>query len=383
LPIERSVYRELLGALGQGTSVVRATIVAAWGSTPREVGAKMLVLPDGQIRGTIGGGCGEAEVWQIAQEVLRDGQARRVHIDLTEPLDSDGGKVCGGRFDVALELWNATSSQEVCQRLQGSFDRSGLRLVTYLGPRPAQQWRRKSAGDPTPLSGWTPGQTVALPLVNAEQPFPVGLLETLESVESAQLVGHGAFDFFVDVLPNPMRLVIAGAGHIARPLCEMAALCGYQVIVVDDRDVYARADLFPSAHEVVCADFTETFKSMRWDHSTSAVLVTRGHKHDEDCLRAIAGQPMGYLGMIGSKRRVRAVKDSLMSEGLNTDWLDSLYAPIGLDIGAQTPEEIAVCILAEMIQVRRGGTASSLRSKRPRRISASPLENCLDGPPGA
>jgi xanthine dehydrogenase accessory factor len=166
--------------------------------------------------------------------------------------------------------------------------------------------------------------------------------------------------FFVDILGQAPDLVIAGAGHIARPFCEMASICGYRVAVVDDRGDYARSDFFPRAQRVICDDFARAFQEYPWGSLSHVVLITRGHKHDEECLRQLIGKELAYIGMIGSRRRTRAVLDELAAEGVRPEWLTKIYAPIGIDIGAQTPEEISVAILAEMINVRRGGRARSL-----------------------
>ena len=158
LPQETQLYWELLDELERSGAVARATIVKTWGSTPRETGAKMLVTPSGAIRGTVGGGCGEAEVWQEAKKVLQDGQSRRLHIDLTEDTDSDNGKVCGGRFDVFIELWRDQGDLrlELKRALETSRE---IVLATYLGPERRATWKKPQANDPqgSALSGRLPG----------------------------------------------------------------------------------------------------------------------------------------------------------------------------------------------------------------------------------
>ena len=134
LPQERQLYQELMKQLEGGLPVARATLVQAWGSTPREVGAKMLVYPDGSIRGTVGGGCGEAEVWQAAMDSLAQRRPQRVEVDLTEDQSSDSGKVCGGRFEVFIDVWEAPIPLP-------DPDEEAV-LVTYLGPEPLRGWRK-------------------------------------------------------------------------------------------------------------------------------------------------------------------------------------------------------------------------------------------------
>lgn len=345
-----------------------ATVVRAWGSTPREVGAKMLVDADGSIAGTIGGGCGEAEVWQEAQEVLTDGRTREVHVDLTEALDTDDGKVCGGRLDVLVDLWSPEHKHlsELIRRLTGGLEQGGtVAVLTRLGPSGPPAWKSPRPTDPRAgerllyLSSGELHGTLGAPELDAE------LLSRLPG-RGHRVESVGGVDVFVELLEAPAELIIAGAGHIARPLTRMATLCGYEVTVVDDREAFAAPRWFPEAARVICRPFAEVFEGLEVTARTHIVLVTRGHKHDEECLRAVLHRPWAYLGMIGSRRRTGAVLADLAREGVCDKLLARIHAPIGLDIGAETPEEIAVAILAELIKVRRGGQAASLQ-RRPER----------------
>lgn len=348
LPQERQLYWELLNRAQAGQTLVRATLVHAWGSTPREVGAKMLIYSDGSIHGTIGGGCGEAEVWQEAQMCLVDGQPRRVEVDLTEDEHSHTGKVCGGRFEVFLDRWGPDSSLGPLR--QGLNSPQSSLLLTCLGAVPRRSWR--NAQPPSPTGPVKPG-AIRL-LTEPEQPY-----WNPQDVLRPRVVVVDGVEYFLDPLTQGLELVIAGAGHIARPLAAMASLCGYRTVVVDDRDEYARPEYFPGA-QVVCTELASFFQDYVVHAGSHVVLVTRGHKHDEECLRQLAGRRPAYLGMIGSRRRARAVFEDLQQEGIESSWLDMIYSPVGLDLGALTPEEIAVSILSEMILLRRGGNGGSL-----------------------
>lgn len=175
-------------------------------------------------------------------------------------------------------------------------------------------------------------------------------------------VPPGALELYVERVVPPADLVIVGAGHIAQPLSRIGALLGFRVMVVDDRPDFARRDRFPDADRVVVADFTEPFAGIPIGPRSHVVLVTRGHRHDYDCVRALAraGAEPAYVGMIGSRRRVRAAFEQLAAEGFDEERLARIHAPIGLDIGAETPAEIAVAIAAEMILATRGGTGEPL-----------------------
>lgn len=163
----------------------------------------------------------------------------------------------------------------------------------------------------------------------------------------------------------PAELVIVGAGHVARPLCEVGALLGFRVTVLDDRPEFATRERFPLAAEVRPADFADPFRGIRITPRTFLVLVTRGHKYDFEALRGILLGPAlpAYVGMIGSRRRTRAALEALAAEGITADRLRAVHAPIGLDVGAETPEEIAVSIAAELVMIRRGGTGQPLRDR--------------------
>ncbi|MGH7542748.1 MAG: XdhC family protein [Gemmatimonadota bacterium] len=167
---------------------------------------------------------------------------------------------------------------------------------------------------------------------------------------------------FVERVAPPAELVVVGAGHIARPLSRIGALLGFLVTVVDDRPDFARRDRFPDADRVVVGDFADPFAGIPIGPRSHIVLVTRGHRYDYDCLRALAraGARPAYVGMIGSRRRVRAAFEQLAAEGFDEERLARIHAPIGLDIGAETPAEIAVAIAAEMILATRGGTGEPL-----------------------
>lgn len=172
---------------------------------------------------------------------------------------------------------------------------------------------------------------------------------------------HEGRTFWVEVLGAPPTLLIVGAGHIALPLAALGRMCDFRVVVLDDRPAYANRARFPDADEVLAEPFTEALRRLPLHSDCYIVLVTRGHSHDVEALVELLDRPHAYIGMVGSRRRVRAVWDLLERErGVARELLGRVYAPIGLDIGAENPAEIAVAIMAELILVRRGGTAQPL-----------------------
>ena len=171
------------------------------------------------------------------------------------------------------------------------------------------------------------------------------------------------YALYLEAHRPPPELVIVGAGHIARPLCTLGALLGFEVTVLDDRPEFATRERFPEAREVRRADFAAPLEGLTLGPRAHLVLVTRGHKYDFEALRDVLLRPVlpAYVGMVGSRRRTRAALTQLAREGIPPERLERIHAPIGLDLGAETPEEIAVAIAAELIKLRRGGTGRSLR----------------------
>lgn len=209
-----------------------------------------------------------------------------------------------------------------------------------------------------------------LPLADAAEP-PLPLADLAGAARAALARGLstttdlGDLRLFVEVQSPPAALIICGAGHVAVPLAAMAALCDFDVTVLDDRALYATPARFPAARQVIAGDFRQELRALRaqagFGARTALVLVTRGHQHDVDCLLEVLDDPLGYVGMIGSRRRIRAVFELLEREqGIDPARLARVHAPIGLDIGARTPAEIAVAILAEIVNVQRSGRAPGL-----------------------
>ena len=189
----------------------------------------------------------------------------------------------------------------------------------------------------------------------------------------------GPVELFVEVRRAVQELVVVGAGHIAQPMAHLGALLGFKVTVLDDRPDFATRERFPDADRLLRADFSDPFADVRLHERSHLLLVTRGHKYDYECLvRALRTDPApAYIGMIGSRRRVRATYVQLIDEGIEHELIDRIHAPVGLDIGAETPEEIAVSVAAELVMLHRGGTGRSL--KEVERVSERFFERPADG----
>lgn len=185
-----------------------------------------------------------------------------------------------------------------------------------------------------------------------ENGFVMAHEEELKAVRDSGLRTVGGSSVYAELLGNEKKIVVCGAGHVSMPIISIGKIMGMRVTVIDDRLKFADNAIAQGADEVKFKEFEDALSEIDGDEDTFFVIVTRGHRYDKECLRSIAQKPHAYIGMIGSRRRVKIVKDDLAAEGISREVLDTVYTPIGLDIGAETPEEIAVAIMAEIIEVK-------------------------------
>src|SRR3989442_8434210 len=261
--MNREVFAAVAEALERGEAAALVTIVAAHGSTPQRVGAKMLVFADGRTVGTIGGGCYENDAFGKAREAILSRKPQLVRYELSDDFAQETGLICGGQMDV------------------------------YIEP----------------------------------------------------------------IEPSP-ELYIIGAGHVGYHLARLAHEVGFRVHVIDDREKFAHSERFPNAVEIVVDDIPAWIARANLQAHAYAVIVTRGHTNDLGALPALAPRDLRYLGLIGSRAKVARIYDALTEAQMPAELLKRVHAPIGLDIGAVTPQEIAVSILAELIAVKHGKIAS-------------------------
>jgi xanthine dehydrogenase accessory factor len=252
------LFDEIVRLRRLGQKCALATIVQVKGSIPSFESAKLLVREDGSMLGTIGGGCVEGEVWNVAREVIETEKPRHLHFSLGQDAAYDNGLICGGQLDVFVE----------------------------------------------------------------------------------------------PVVPQPTAIIF-GAGHISKSLAKVAGLAGFRTVVVDDREMFASRERFPDADEVYADEYENVFPQLSVNEMSYLIIVTRGHRDDMRILRWAVGTTARYVSMIGSKRKVINVIRELEKEGLPSNAFERIFSPMGLDIGAVTPEEIAVSVVAEMIAVRR------------------------------
>lgn len=334
------------GDTEKGETVALATLLHTKGSTPRSAGARMAVTRDGRVIGTVGGGCGEAEVIRASHAVLDDGRPRLLQVELTEDVTEEAEAACGGMMEVVVARWGQELVPVLDVLLRAGRGRRAVRLVTCVEPKRALGAMAAQADFGSALAGMSKIEAAALSAA-----LPPN--EAAAPQFTTQTVGGEKWTALIEDYPPAPLLLVCGGGHIAVPLCRMARELDFEVTVVDDRPSFADPARFPEGVRTICAPFDQALTGLPLDGRIYAVVVTRGHRHDLECVRQLLGRGAGYVGMIGSRRRVAGAFESLRTAGFSETVLAELHAPIGLDIGAETPAEIALSILAEVTEIRR------------------------------
>jgi xanthine dehydrogenase accessory factor len=351
------IYSEIVKALGKKEKMALATLISRVGSAPRAVGAKYLVKADGTSLGSIGGGCIEAEVWQGAQEVMEKGEGGVLHFKLTSEQLAEGGLICGGDIDIFLEpLREAFLNiyQEVMRIRQKGGAAFLATLVSVDGAFPEGKDSKvliKSSGEK--VGSLFAGEPLEQKILKDVVSF------SKEKKPKVMVLNSWREDLpwkKVEILLEPVfsepTVYLFGAGHISQQVAPLAKKVEFKVVVIDDREMFANRERFPEADEVVASEFEKCFEQLHIDESSYIVIVTRGHLYDGFVLEQAVQTNARYIGMIGSKKKIHILFQNLMKKGISREILSRVYAPIGIDINSETPEEIAVSIVAELIKVR-------------------------------
>lgn len=339
-----TLWGEVYQYLEQGEAVVVATVVDHSGSTPRTSGSKMLIHSDGRISGTIGGGALEGDVVRFALNLFSTrGGALRFY-DLNETTSTDDlDLICGGRMHVLMEYVPVDDRNlEIYRALKDAVRSSGSVLCVV-----------RLEGDDTDL---TVERTVLTAEGGAGGPAPLPP-ETIEMLRrhaadhpSASLLAIEDQRYVIEpVLPRQIVYVV-GAGHVSMEIAWLTNRVGFDTVVIDDRPEFAAKERFPTAAAVlVCPDYRQVFTDFDIGADSYIVIVTRGHRFDKEALAQALESKAGYIGMIGSARKRDTIYQALVSEGVDPGELTRVHCPVGLAIDAETPAEIAVSIIAELI----------------------------------
>jgi len=343
------IFIELNKFLEERKRLVLARIIRQVGSAPRGVGTKCLITEDGSLIGTIGGGFLEYRVQEKAKKTLKEGKSSIIHFQLTGEEVAKSEMLCGGIVDVYLEpvFPENRIAREVFQKINEMIlaGRKGT-LLTLVSEdiRCADGACRVLIQEDGSLIG-----NIGTILDNEKQRWQ-SLFE-VRKPGLIELVQGGPLIFVEPIRPDDV-LYLFGAGHVSTFVAPLAKMVGFSVVVIDDREEFANKDRFPGADELIVCPFFEAFYHIPIDFSVYIAIVTRGHIYDKDVLREALQRNPVYIGMIGSKRKRKIIYESLMEEGITNERLSQVHSPIGLDIGAETPEEIAVSIVAELVQAR-------------------------------
>jgi xanthine dehydrogenase accessory factor len=345
--------RELLATLSEnlktGQPVAWCRLVETRGSTPQKAGALMLVYPNGSQAGTLGGGCVEAEVKRQALARLHDRRSEIATFQLDSDYGWDDGLICGGRMRVLLvplvepEPGSRRYFLEQAQRAAaGEGITEAISLDRASGDLAAPSMHLfDHAGEPIASIG---GNADELAIVR----------ERLRPLSERPRPYVAAGMAYLPVLPR-CRLLIVGGGHVGKAVASLAAQLEFDVWVVDDRAEVVSADRFPDAERRIVGEIGPVLRDLEITSDTYCLIVTRGHNHDEEALYHLAGRRARYVGMIGSRRKIKLIFEDLLDKGISHEALQKVHAPLGIDIGSQTVPEIAVSICAELVAHRNRG----------------------------
>jgi len=353
----QDMYSEIVKALGRKEKLALATLITRVGSAPRGVGAKYLIKEDGTSLGSIGGGCVEAEVWQGAKEVMRKGKGGILHFELTSEQLAEGGLICGGNIDIFLEPLRGEFLdifQEVVRMKQKGGSAILATLISVDDAFPKGEDSKaliKASGER--MGFLLDGEELEQKILKEREAL---LREKKPRVLVLSSDRKDAPWDRMEVLLEPIlsepTVYIFGAGHISQQLSPLVKRVQFKVVIIDDREMFANRERFPEVDEVIVSEFEKCFDQLNIDDSSYIVIVTRGHLYDGFVLEQALKSNARYIGMIGSKKKIRTLYQNLMEKGIAKDALDRVHAPIGIDINSETPEEIAVSIVAELIKVR-------------------------------
>ncbi|MGD9018456.1 MAG: XdhC family protein [Desulfobacterales bacterium] len=343
----KTITETICNLLNAGQKMVVAKIVSQQGSTPRSAGSQMVITGNGYHSGTIGGGLLEAQIIEKGKAILNSGSRERfVSVDLNHQEIAAMGMICGGAVEVFLDHIAPTPKNiSLFSNWRWVMDnRENGYLITMIdtsGDGAADTERCIIRADGS-IEGTLLLTSEGREAVRREA-FSTSFIKTIQ-VENCTAIAEPSL--------KPKTAFLFGAGHVAQPTATIAAMAGFSVVVLDDRDAFANTERFPDAKAVVIPEFSRALDNLPIDDDAFVVIFTRGHLHDKEVLAQALKTSAGYIGMIGSRRKRNTIFQALIEEGFTDSDLKRVHSPIGLKIAAETPEEIAVSIVAEMIQKR-------------------------------
>ncbi len=358
------IFERIVQLLDQGEGLALATLCSRTGSAPRTAGARMIIRADGSIVGTIGGGLLEAQVQQAAAGLFQEKKPLVLEFTLTGRDASETDMLCGGNVQILIDWLDA--GDDNCRQVYAALlaARAARRRAWLLTAIPEETGRTRRCL--VQEAGPAVGEASLANLVGVGAGSPVGLFgarahdggEQPDIASSRQpvLVQYQEQRLLVEPILGAGTVYILGAGHISQQLAPLVKLVGFTAVVLDDRPDFANRERFAGADQLIVLDYFErALAGLPIGSDSYLVIVTRGHLHDKTVLAQALRTGAGYIGMIGSRRKRELVYRALAEEeGFTEQELARVHSPIGLNIGAESPEEIAVSIVAELIQARAG-----------------------------
>ena len=320
--------------------IALATVVQTWGSAPRKVGAKMSIMPGGQISGSVSGGCVEGAVFEVGAEVLETGKPQLLHFGVADDTAWEVGLACGGIIEVFVEPLHVPSFDLMKSIIEA--DRAGDSVTIIQGPE-AKLGQKLTIG--------RDGQTVGT--------LGDGLDELAVAAARASIHPRRAWltdevEVFVDTIRPSRTLIMVGGVHIAVALTSMAKLLGYNTIVVDPRRAFGSEARFPHVDTLIQAWPKKAFADIEITPETAVAMLTHDPKIDDPALQVVLNSPAFYIGALGSSKTQAKRRERLQEMGFSEETIGRIHGPIGLDIHASTPEEIALSVMAEVVKAQRG-----------------------------
>jgi len=344
-------YHHLYQSLREGRELVIATIIDNSGSTPRGSGSKMAIYADGSLSGTIGGGAVEGDVIQRGLHLFDGGGAQIMTYDLnTKSLVEGMDLICGGQIRVLTEYVAAnTDNLSIYQCLIDEMARSKPAFLV-AGVRQVGDRLHVARSVYTSDDQWRG-------VLPQNHDLEVVLEKEKILLNTSSLIEHDDIFYVIEKIEPPDTIYLVGGGHVAKEISVIAGIVGFQTIVFDDRAEFANKRRFATAAAVhVSPGFDDIFRNYTIHDTSYVVIVTRGHRYDREVLAQALRTDAGYIGMIGSRKKRASIYKSLIEEGFTPDELEKVFCPIGLPIHAETPAEIGVSVVAQLIQHKAGRT---------------------------
>lgn len=337
----RDILPDLENWQAQNKEIALATVIETWGSSPRRAGASMAITPDGKITGSVSGGCVEGAVFDAGVEVLKSKRPQLLHFGVADETAWEVGLACGGSIDIFVKPLESAFFHALHSTLQD--EEPAVVATVVRGPDAllgCELLLRESGQVTGSISPELDDQVIAL------------AKETLEQGESRRVMLHEDVEVFLDVLLPPPTLIAVGGVHITIALMSLAKTLGYRTVVVDPRSAFGNEERFPHVDRLIPLWPDEAFQQIPITRSTAIAMLTHDPKLDDPALKVALPSPAFYVGALGSKTTQAKRRQRLLEDGLSEEQLDRLHGPIGLNIGAGTPEEIAMAIMAEIVAAR-------------------------------